>query len=106
MLSFETNWSSLRGYGPAHKSRRWVTGYICAALFLLGTVNTARATLTDEPANQTYNFVTHYRVTIDAPKATVWPILVDLKAWMFEFELANVSGEPGETGEVLRLYKD
>jgi hypothetical protein len=60
--------------------------------------------LTAEPGLKTYNFVTHYRVNIDAPPTRVWPILIDLKSWMFDFELSTLSGESGTEGRVLQLY--
>lgn len=60
--------------------------------------------LTPEPSPDAYSFVTHYRIPIDAPKAQVWPYLVDLKAWMYEFELSPISGHPAQEGQILRLY--
>jgi hypothetical protein len=60
--------------------------------------------LTAEPGLKTYNFVAHYRVNIDAPPTRVWPILIDLKSWMFDFELSTLSGESGTEGRVLQLY--
>ncbi len=81
---------------------------VCAgvALFVaaFGVSPAFSAALTPEPDSSTYNFVTHYRVVINAPRADVWPVLVDLKSWMYEFELATLSGQPGQEGQVLRLY--
>jgi hypothetical protein len=62
--------------------------------------------LTPEPSPETYNFVTHYRVQIDAPKEQIWPYLVNLKSWMYEFELSTISGTLGNEGQILRLYTD
>ena len=64
----------------------------------------ASETLTVEPGDKAYNFVSHYRVVIDAPAKNVWKHLVNLRSWMYEFEMFSVSGEPGKQGEVLRLY--
>ena len=64
----------------------------------------ASETMTSEPGGEAYNFVTHYRVLIDAPASAVWPILLDFRAWMDEFEHATVSGTPGTSGHVIRLY--
>ena len=64
----------------------------------------ASETLTDEPSGAAYNFVTHYRVLIEAPASAVWPILMDFNAWMYEFEQTTVSGTPGTPGHVLKLY--
>jgi len=66
----------------------------------------ASETLTAEPNTASYNFVTHYRVTIDAPPNVVWSVLIDLKSWMYDFELSTTSGNPGEPGQVLTLYED
>ena len=62
------------------------------------------STLTVEPDEKTYHFVSHYRVVIDATATTVWKHLVNLGSWMYEFEMDSVSGDPGKEGEVLRLY--
>ncbi len=62
-------------------------------------------TLTPEPDASSYNFVTHYRVEIDARIERVWPVLLDFKAWMYDFELATVSGIPGVPGHLLNLYE-
>lgn len=61
-------------------------------------------TVTVEPSPQTYNFVSHYRVEINATPEEVWPVILDFKSWMYEFELSTVSGSPGHEGHVMRLY--
>jgi hypothetical protein len=61
--------------------------------------------LTPEPSPETYNFVTHYRVQVDATKEQIWRHLVNLKSWMYEFELSTISGAPGTEGQILRLYE-
>lgn len=62
------------------------------------------ATLTAEPNGETYNFTTHYRVQISASREAVWPVLLDLKSWMYEFELTPVTPDIEGEGRVLRLY--
>lgn len=57
-----------------------------------------------EPDGNSYHFVSHYRVAIEAPAQTVWRHLTDLGSWMYDFEMSHESGVPGEEGEVLRLY--
>ena len=69
-------------------------------------VRAASASLVEEPDGNAYNFVTHYRVQISARAERVWPILIDLKSWMYEFELATVAGRAGNVGHTLRLYED
>jgi len=63
----------------------------------------AASTIVAEP-DGAYHFVSSYRVVIDAPVTRVWRQLMDLKSWMYEFELEPLAGEPGRPGEVLRLY--
>lgn len=65
---------------------------------------TASETVTAEPDGSSYHFVSHYKVHIDAPAGDVWPRLIDIGSWMYEFDLAPVSGTPGEEGDVRRLY--
>jgi len=64
----------------------------------------ASDTITTEPGDDAYSFVSHYRIPIDAPVDIVWSHLMDLGSWMYDFELSHVSGEAGKEGEVLRLY--
>lgn len=86
--------------------RTVVSGALILALFVSGaTAHAASETLTDEPSSEAYNFVSHYRVTIDAPANEVWPILIDFQSWMSGFEQSTVSGTPGSPGHVLRLYE-
>ena len=71
---------------------------------LAGPLATAHETLTPEPTDSSYHFTTHYRVQIHAPAHIVWLVMIDLKSWMYEFELTTESGEPGVPGQVLKLY--
>ena len=78
---------------------------ICLALAVLsGCAWSASASLVEEPGGEAYNFVTHYRIVVDAPIEPVWDGLIDLGAWMYDFEMSPVAGEPGRPGAVLRLY--
>lgn len=83
---------------------------ISSALGLLGVLLIAiptfgSATLTPEPDPATYNFVTHHREIIHATPEVIWPVLIDLKAWMYDFDLTTESGNPGEPGQILNLYQ-
>ena len=82
---------------------------VTLTLLVLSTFNApahaASETLTSEPVGEAYNFVTHYRVQIDAPAAAVWPYLLDFRSWIYEFEHTTVSGVPGTPGHVARLYE-
>ena len=64
----------------------------------------ASDTITTEPGDDAYRFVSHYRIRIDAPVEIVWSHLIDLGSWMYDFEMSHVSGVAGKEGEVLRLY--
>ena len=64
----------------------------------------ASETITPEPTPEAYNYVSSYRVSIDASAAEVWPHLIDLGSWMYDFDMAVGQGEPGTVGQVLRLY--
>ncbi len=75
-----------------------------ATLLLTASATRASETITAEPDGSTYHFVSHYSIEIDASPADVWPQLIDVGSWMYEFELALESGTPGEEGEVRRLY--
>ncbi len=80
---------------------------LCAVLALLivtPTTTTASETITPEPDDSAYHYVSHYSVKIDVPANAVWSHLVDLSSWMYEFELSVDSGTPGQEGEVRRLY--
>ena len=85
---------------------RGVLSFVLTLLLVWAVVPLARATGTviSEPNSTNYHFVSHYRVKISAGPSTVWKHLVDLHSWMFEFEMAHVSGPHHEAGEVLRLY--
>jgi len=80
--------------------RRFLVLLICTVP--LGAV--ASDAIVDEPDGVSYRFVSHYSVRIDASADVVWKRLVDLGAWMYEFEMSHVSGVPGGEGEVFRLY--
>lgn len=78
---------------------------LCMAGTLIGS-NAGLATeiITDEPDSNVYSFVSHYRIQIDAPVQSVWHHAKDYGSWMNAFDMAHESGNPGEAGEVIRLY--
>ena len=80
---------------------------ITLCFFMTASVSSAHAheSLTPEPSEIAYNFVTHYRVAIQAPPEVVWKHLIDLKSWMYEFDLSTETGLPGAPGQILNLYE-
>ena len=81
------------------------TGFFATvtAVFVVSQT-TASETVTPEPDESSYHFVSQYGVEIGAPVSTVWNQLIDLSSWMYEFDLVLESGTPGKEGEVRRLY--
>ncbi len=79
--------------------------YMSLCLCCFSNSSFAYQTLTPEPDGQSYNFVMHYRVTVKATPEQVWPVLVDLKSWMYEFDLSSLSGAAAAPGQVLNLYE-
>jgi len=79
-----------------------------ATTILLFVSLTAHAseTITVEPDQNSYHHVSHYNVAIEAPANAVWPHLIDLGSWMYDFEMSVVSGQAGEEGAVYRLYPE
>jgi len=78
---------------------------ITCSLLLISTYAISSESLIDEPDGQSYNFVSHYSVEIDAPAKQVWKHLVDLGSWMYDFEMKTVAGFDKLEGRVLRLYE-
>ena len=54
--------------------------------------------------DNSYYFVSTHEVEVNSRASVIWPHLINLGSWMYEFELSHVSGPVGQAGEVLRLY--
>lgn len=80
------------------------TWFAFTATMSFTSAATASETITSEPDESSYHFVSHYSIEIAASADTVWDQLVDVSSWMYEFELSLESGTPGQEGEVRRLY--
>ncbi len=77
----------------------------CIAIILaLVSLANASETVTSEPDGSSYHFVSHYSVDVNASAPAVWQQLIDVRSWMYEFDLSLESGTPGAEGEVRRLY--
>lgn len=81
-----------------------ISRFTLVAAVMLVSIATASETITPEPDESSYHFVSHYSVVVNAPASAVWNQLVDVGSWMYEFELSLESGTPGHEGEVRRLY--
>ena len=73
--------------------------------FLSAMTVSPYANVVDEPGGSAYHYVKAYRVSIAASPRDVWPHVMNLGGWMYDFEMATVSGTPGEVGSVVRLYE-
>ena len=74
-------------------------------LTLISNLAVASESLIDEPDGNSYNFVSHYSIEIDAPATMVWNHLIDLGSWMYDLEMKPISGTKELEGRVLRLYE-
>ena len=81
-----------------------VNFFVIATAIAFASVAMASETVTPEPDESSYYFVSHYSVDVNAPASAVWKQLIDVGSWMYEFELSLDSGTPGQEGEVRRLY--
>jgi hypothetical protein len=77
------------------------------ALFTLmaGRVACADTTIIDSELADLYHFVDTNEVLINASPEEVWPHLVNLGSWMYEFSMIHESGPRHAEGEILRLYE-
>jgi uncharacterized protein YndB with AHSA1/START domain len=105
-MMIDTNRDAATPGRPArHRlSRRVRVVLLFGVAMLVSDTLFASGTLVPEPGSDSYRFVSHYRITIDVPVSTVWKHLVDVGAWMYEFDMTLESGVPGEVGEIRRLY--
>jgi len=89
------------------QTTRWevdVKILLALLMFSCAVPAVASDSIVTEPGGDSYSFVSHYRIQIEAPVEVVWSHLMDLGSWMYDFEMSHVSGTVGEEGEVLRLY--
>ena len=84
-----------------------ILGLVLATATIAPPKATAKAseTLTPELEAESYNYVSTYRVSINAPASVVWLHLTDLGSWMYDFEMIHVKGKKKAVGQVLRLYE-
>ena len=56
-------------------------------------------------ATNSYYYTDHHEVVIDRSADQVWPHLINLGSWMYDFSMEHYSGPVNKQGEVLRLYQ-
>lgn len=49
-------------------------------------------------------YVSVAEITVDAPASAVWPHVLDLGSWIYDFHFEHISGPKGAEGEVLHLW--
>ena len=79
--------------------------WMASSIVFVSSFSLASETLTDEPEGDSYNFVSHYSIEIDAPAEKVWKHLIVLGSWMYDFEMKPVSGLEKLEGRVVQLYE-
>ena len=72
--------------------------------FLLVQDAFAESSIIESSVSNTYIYTDHYEVLINRPAEEVWPHLLDLGSWMYDFEMALEDGEPQAEGALYRLY--
>ena len=78
---------------------------IAASASILGRATHADTMIIDSRLADAYDFVDTYEILIDAAPDDVWPHLVDVASWMYEFSMIHESGPQQAEGEVFRLYE-
>lgn len=78
---------------------------IAASASILARATYADTMIIDSGLTDSYDFVDTYETLIDAAPDDVWPHLIDVASWMYEFSMIHESGPRRAEGEVLRLYE-
>ncbi len=55
--------------------------------------------------SDSYHYVDHYEVLIDAAPGDVWPHVLDFASWMDRFDMLHESGPVRAEGQILRPYE-
>lgn len=80
-------------------------GLLLVAGVFIGRVASADTVIIDSELADSYHFVDTYEVLIDEPPVKVWPHLVAVGSWMYEFSMIPESGPKDAEGAVFRLYE-
>lgn len=78
---------------------------MAAFALAMGRAGYADTTIIDSKLADAYHFVDTYEILIDAAPEDVWPHLVNVSSWMYEFSMIHEAGPRQAEGEVLRLYE-
>lgn len=66
----------------------------------------AEELLIESAFSDSYHYIDHYEISINASAEEVWPILIDMRSWMDELAMRHESGAPQTEGQVFELYGD
>lgn len=83
---------------------RSVTLLVAGMASALASTSASPAEFLDGELSDSYVFADRNEILIDAPAMDIWPHLVDLGSWMYEFDLTHEWGPIGGVGEIRRLY--
>lgn len=78
-------------------------------VFLLmpaASTSSAEEVLIASEFSNSYHYVDHYEIVIDASTKDIWPALIDMSSWMDELAVQHESGPPLSEGQVFVLYGD
>ena len=84
--------------------RAWIVLLVVTSPFT-GRSLSANDRMIESELADSYHYVDHYEVLIDAPSEDVWPHLLDMGSWMHGFDMLHESGPTGSEGQVLRIYE-
>jgi hypothetical protein len=66
--------------------------------------SSAEEILIDSEFSNSYLYVDHYEIVIDASPKDIWPALIDMSSWMDELAMQHESGPPQSEGQIFLLY--
>lgn len=72
---------------------------------LIGGIASAETVIIDSELAPSYHFVDTYEIWIDESPDKVWPHLLNVASWMYDFSMIHESGAENEEGATYRLYE-
>lgn len=80
-------------------------GLLLVVSVFIGRAASADPAIVESALGDSYHFVDTYEILIDETPDKVWPHLVDVASWMYEFSMIHESGPKAAEGAVFRLYE-